>query len=81
MLNNQELNNQDFTLVGDKQANTPMISPAQYGWVCPKCGAVMSPFISFCPNCTSHNFDITCTTGGTGTFINSNMEVSCINGK
>ena len=32
-----------------------------YGWICPKCGAVMSPFTSCCPNCTPpRNFEITC---------------------
>lgn len=24
----------------------------QTGWVCPKCGSVMSPYQSTCPNCT-----------------------------
>lgn len=36
-----------------------------YGWICPKCGAVMSPFTSFCPNCTQRNWEITCTATGT----------------
>ena len=35
-----------------------------YGWICPKCGAVMSPFTTCCPNCTKRNFEITCNTGG-----------------
>lgn len=26
--------------------------PYQTGWVCPKCGSVMSPSQSFCVNCT-----------------------------
>jgi uncharacterized OB-fold protein len=31
-----------------------------YGWICPKCGSVMSPYTSFCPNCTQRDFEITC---------------------
>ena len=37
---------------------------------CPKCGTVMSPFVSFCPNCTKQNFEITCTAD------NSNIKSS-----
>lgn len=41
-----------------------------YGWICPKCGAVMSPFVSFCSNCIKQNFEITCTAD------NSNIKSS-----
>lgn len=27
-----------------------------YGWVCPKCGAVMSPWASYCINCHGSTF-------------------------
>ena len=29
-----------------------------YGWICPKCGAVLSPSIQECPYCTPHK--VTC---------------------
>lgn len=37
----------DFTLVH------------QYGWVCPRCGNVYSPSITFCPRC-SKPIEIVC---------------------
>ena len=41
------------------------ISPSLYGWVCPKCGAVMSPYTDCCPNCIQRDFKITCSTSST----------------
>lgn len=30
------------------------------GWVCPKCGSVMSPWQNTCVKCTTFNHEITC---------------------
>ena len=38
---------------------------AQQGWVCPKCGAVLSPSTTFCPFCASNNNKSTITTDKT----------------
>lgn len=43
----------------------PYTPPAQYGWVCPRCGAVHAPFIPHC-HCTPP----TRTTDGTQLNIN-----------
>ena len=36
------------------------ITVTNYGWICPKCGAVLSPSIQECPYCTPHK--VTCGT-------------------
>ena len=36
------------------------VTVTNYGWICPKCGAVLSPSIQECPYCTSHK--VTCGT-------------------
>lgn len=36
----------------------PDISVTNYGWICPKCGAVLSPSTQECPYCTPYK--VTC---------------------
>ena len=36
----------------------PDYPATNYGWICPKCGAVLSPSIQECPYCTPHK--VTC---------------------
>lgn len=36
----------------------PTYTVTDYGWICPKCGAVLSPSIQECPYCTPHK--LTC---------------------
>lgn len=40
----------------------PDYSVTNYGWICPKCGAVLSPSTQECPYCTPHK--LTCGTIG-----------------
>lgn len=49
------------TIVQTDDPNVEVGAPAgMYGWICPKCGAVMSPWTSTCPNCTQSNWTVTC---------------------
>ena len=58
--NNNTETNTSTQIVDDSNKNVGGL----YGWICPKCGAVLSPFTSCCPNCTRRNWEITCNTGG-----------------
>lgn len=40
----------------------PNYAVTNYGWICPKCGAVLSPSTQECPYCTPHK--LTCGTIG-----------------
>ena len=40
----------------------PYPAPPQQGWVCPKCGAVMAPFVPTCWHCQPRYVITTITT-------------------
>jgi hypothetical protein len=47
-------------------APTPTVPTfPDYGWVCPKCGAVYAPFMPYCDNCRGQDKFTTITTGST----------------
>ena len=42
----------------DKEINTTKPTGGLMGWICPKCGAALSPFVNYCVKC-SGNWEIT----------------------
>ena len=56
------------------EENQPEPAGGLLGWVCPKCGAALSPFVNYCVKC-SGNWEITFDTGtpyNNGGFLNVN---------
>jgi hypothetical protein len=41
------------------QLNEPY-RPAQYGWICPRCGRALSPHTNVCPCSNGKGWEITC---------------------
>lgn len=69
------LGQSNLPTVTNPLVNEPNNKPGgMYGWICPKCGAVMSPYESFCPNCTKRNWEITCTTTGAEHSTDNNLN-------
>ena len=55
-------NTTDINGIGTIGKFVPDYAVTNYGWICPKCGAVLSPSTQECPYCTPHK--LTCGTIG-----------------
>lgn len=51
---------QSYCVMEMEKTKRKSVQVLQYGWVCPKCGAVYSPNVSSCCHCTTP-VEITCT--------------------
>lgn len=68
-------------MIGDAPltaAPSPTITPFQYGWICPKCGAVMAPNQTSCTFCVPV-IDVTPTITCTGQPYNGNYHSTTSN--
>ena len=53
----------------------------RYGWVCPKCGAVMAPHVSVCVNCSGNQIiSINTNTGTISPYLNPTGGITFISG-
>ena len=50
--------------------------PQQYGWICPKCGKVYSPWTSQCFCCGGGSWTITCNSGTGTPIINDSITIA-----
>ena len=50
--------------------------PQQYGWICPKCGKVYSPWTSQCFCCGGGSWTITCNSGTGTPIINDSVTIA-----
>lgn len=61
---NNSIENKECTSVNNTIEASPLFG-GNYGWVCPKCGRVYSPFTHMCPYCvpdSMNNITYTSTT-------------------